>query len=476
MLLADAKPVHARWSEVNREFLEFVERNPACLDRASFASIYADASMQYFPIQPWPLFVGGEQRREMEAVALGMDRLVKDVLERFLENDPKKLVQFYGTKGTMDGSASLALDLSEDMLALILEEPNGVRSAPSRADYIETRDGLQCIEYNAGACLGGMQTDTIAELYLEAAPTARFLREHGRRARESGLLRAFFRHLVEDTADLGVWRGGDFNVAVAVRPHAAGRVAMHSAEAYTRELRRVLEEHGPAPGGRVLLCALDELIQERGGAVSLQGHPIHAVVEQDNGEGDVRSVFRAFKMGGVNLFSGPISHILRDKRNLVLLSEHAGSDDLTAAERALVERHLPWTRQVLPGRTTFRGRPFRVPEDLVERREGFVLKKASSVGGSFVEIGRLRTDGEWREAIRRALWEEDWVVQEYMETVPYFFQSGETGASRHELVWGLFAFGDHFGGAWLRMQAEGGHGVVNARRGAETGALLEIVE
>ncbi|HYH79789.1 MAG TPA: hypothetical protein VEX86_08325 [Longimicrobium sp.] len=476
MLLADAKPVHARWSEVNREFLEFVERNPACLDRASFASIYADPSMQYFPIQPWPLFVGAEQRREMEAVALGMDRLVKDVLERFLENDPKRLVEFYGTKGTMDGAPSLVLELSEDMLALILEEPNGVRSAPSRADYIETRDGLQCIEYNAGACLGGMQNDAIAELYLEAAPTARFLREGGRRARGSGLLRAFFRHLVEDTADLGVWRGGDFNVAVAVRPHAPGRIAMHSAEIYTRELCRVLDERAGAPRGRVLLCALDELVQERGGAVSLGGHPVHAVVEQDNGEGDIRPVFRAFKMGGVNLFSGPISHVLRDKRNLVLLSEHAGSDEFTAAERSLIERHLPWTRRLLPGRTTRRGRAVRLPEALLEGREAFVLKKASSVGGTFVEIGRLRSDAEWKEAIRRALWEEDWVVQEYLETVPYVFQSGETGAARHELVWGLFAFGDHFGGAWLRMQAQGGHGVVNARRGAETGALLEVVE
>lgn len=473
--LADAKPVHARWSEVNREYLEFVERNPSCLERASYASIYAEASLRSLTIQPWPLFVGAGQRREMAAIALGMDRLVKDAVERFLENDPEEVVAFYHTRGTMDGRPSLGYNLSEELIALLLEEPNGIRSAPSRGDYIETREGLNLIEYNVGF-LGGLHAGVVGELSLESEPTARFLRERGRRARAQGVIRTLFRHVVEDTVRLGVWDGGDFNLAMAVRPHDPGWVARHSAEAYTRELRRVLDESGPAPGGRVLLCALDEIVQERGG-LTLQGHPVHAVIEQHNGAGDVRPVFRAFKMGLVNLFSGPIGRLLSDKRNLVLLSEHADSDEWTAAERNLIERHLPWTRRVLPARTTWRGRGIRLPDDLAEHRESLVLKKASSVGGDFVVVGRFHTDDEWGQAISRALWEEDWVVQEYLETLPYWFQSGEAGAAPYELVWGLFAFGDHFGGAFLRMDAAGRHGgVVNTRRGSEVGAVLEIAE
>ena len=250
---------------------------------------------------------------------------------------------------------------------------------------------------------------------------------------------------------------------------------MHSAEAYTRHLREALEACGVAAEGRVLLCAYDELVPERG-ALALEGHRVHAIVEQHDGSGDVRAAFRAFKTGQVNLFSGPIAWLLNDKRNLALLSEHAGSGDFTAAERELIERHLPWTRRVAPGRTTFRRRPFRVPDDLVEHREEMVLKKASSVGGAFVVVGRYRTPAQWAQAVGRAVWEEDWVVQAYQESVPYCFQSGAE-AVRHEMVWGLFTFGDRFGGAFLRMAPAGrADGRVNGAQGAEVGVVLEVEE
>ena len=110
------------------------------------------------------------------------------------------------------------------------------------------------------------------------------------------------------------------------------------------------------------------------------------------------------------------------------------------------------------------------------RRE-LVLKKASSVSGKWVVVGRYRDDGEWREVVKRALWEEDWVVQEYVEPSPYCFQSGQAGAASHEMVWGLFVFGSHFGGAYLRLTPAGRTlGVVNGGQGAEVDAVLEIVE
>lgn len=473
LTLADVKPVHARWSEVNREFLDFVEQNPTYLDRSSFASIYEERSLRKLSIQPWPLFVGGEQRLEVEGIALGMDRLVKGALERLLANDPAEVVEFYRTNGTMDGSPSFAFNLSEELVGILQDEPNGLWGAPSRADYVETREGLKCIEFNAGGFLGGLQTDAIAELYLRSAPTARFLREHDRRARAPGTVRALFRHILEDTARTGIWDGGDFNVAMVVHPNDPDQAALHSAELYNRELQCVLDETGAAPGGEVFVCALDDFRQE-GESITIDGRPVHAVVEQHNGKGDMRPLFRYFKMGFVNLFSGPIGGILGDKRNLALISEHASSDDFTAAERDLIEKHLPWTRRVKPGRTMFRGRPISLPDDLLERREELVLKKASSIGGRFVHVGKFHTGAEWRDFVTRARWEEDWVVQEYLETVPYWFQNGPAGATRHDMVWGLFAFGDHFGGAFLRMQAMGGGGVVNTYQGAEVGVLLEV--
>jgi hypothetical protein len=474
--LTEAMPVHARWSDVNREFLEFVERNPEYLDRATFATLGEDPTYRKFTLQPWPLFIGPEQVREMEEVVVGIDRLVKSTLTRFLRSGPARIMEYYRSEALdeMDESEFIALEFSEELLALLLQEPTGIQGAISRGDYIETADGLKCIEFNCGSFLGGLSAHGVGERYRASPAVRRFLAERGHATREPRTLRALFRHLLEDTARMGAWKEGEFNVAMLVRPHDEAQVALHDPELYQRQLDAALAEDGRSPGGHVLLCAAEDFA-DTDGVLTLFGHPVHAVVEQHDGRGDMRMVFWFFKQGRVNLYSGPVSALLLDKRNLAMISENAESDEYTEAERELIAKHVPWTRRLLPAETTFRGRPLRIPEDVLERRGEFVLKKATSLGGTQVHVGRFRTDDEWRDVVARALRQNDWVVQEYLETVRYCLQSGDSGVAPFDLVWGLFAFGDHFGGALMRMQPQGGgKGVVNTRQGAEVGALLEL--
>lgn len=476
---AEAIPTHDRWSEVNREFREFAERNPEFLRRESFAAVCDDPALRKLHLQPWPLFAGSDRVRELEALTLGVDRLVKSVFERFLDNDPERIAAYYRADDAglgMDESGPLALEMSEEMVMLLMEEPSGIAGAPSRGDYVETERGLACIEFNCGSGLGGLPNNAIAERHLEGPAVRRFLGERGLRARGPDTMAALFRHSLDDTARIGAWKGGEFNVAILVRPHDDDQVALTDPVLCDRELRRVLEERG-VPGGRVFLCGPEDLA-EAGGGLRVDGHPVHVVVEQHNGSADLRAVFRHFKRGHLNLFSGPITTLLGDKRNLALVSENAESAEFTAAERDLIARHVPWTRRVLPGRTTFRGRAVRLPDDLAELRDDLVLKKATSLGGRHVYIGRFCPDDEWRALVARALREEDWVVQEYLDPVPYAFLHGEAGVARYDTIWGLFAFGDHFGGAFLRVQLRAGEsaGVVNTAQGAEVGILLEVCD
>src|SRR5215207_6333493 len=93
--LAEAKPVHARWAEANGDYLEFAARHPEVRARASFASMYEEQWLRKLSLQPWPLFVDGARRRELEAAARGVDRLLKDTLARFFLNDPADIAAFY---------------------------------------------------------------------------------------------------------------------------------------------------------------------------------------------------------------------------------------------------------------------------------------------------------------------------------------------------------------------------------------------
>jgi hypothetical protein len=477
--LDEAKPVHARWSEVNRQFLDFVAANPECMDRGSYTVISRAPGLQtYSSVQPWPLFFEPPRLRELAEMAVGIDGLIKAAVGRFLQNDARTLTEYYHTGPSMDGSPARSGVVTEQSVSMVVAKPSGVAGAFSRGDYLETREGLKLMEFNSSGFLGGLATpDYLCERYLESAPTARFLRQVNRRARPMGIRRAMLRHVVEDTARLGAWTEGDFNVALLIYPNLPAIIARFDAEEHTRELHAVLVEAGHAPRGRVMLCSLDELSAGSEG-VTLGGEPVHAVIEQQGGGGGgFTPVFQAFKARRVNLFSGPIKRILADKRNLALVSDHADSADFTAAERALIERHLAWTRRVLPSRTTFRGRPLRIPDDLPAGRDDFVLKKGWSNRGDGVVVGRVRTPDEWEQAIARAVRDGDWVVQERLEPVPYCFHNAGAGAVPHEVVWGLFVFGEHFGGVHLTMLPAGhGSGVVNPNQGAELGAGLALVD
>lgn len=460
MELSEAeKDSPAAWSAANRDFLNYAEHNADCRTRASFETIFRDNPLKVMSPQPWPLFLEPEKGQELARISLGFDRLVKSVPERFFGNDPARLASFYGSA-------------SRELVELVLSEPNGIDGALSRGDFLDSTEGLQCLEINSGGFVGGWQLQALEGLYLDCPVIARFLAEHGLRASHRNTIRLMFRHIIRETLRMGVWEGGPLHLAMLIHPHHPIQVAIHSSERYNREYQAALSELRPGLDGEVFLCGYAELADE-GEGLSFQGRRVHAILEQHNGQFDARG-FKHFKSGTVNFYSGPITQLLSDKRNLALLSENATSSDFSAAERDLLERHLPWTRLVLDSVTTWRDRRTRLPELLAASREHFVLKKATSLGGQDVHLGKSVSPERWEELLRHALADPGWIVQELVESRPYFFLSPEGQVVRHDVIWGLFTFGNTYGGTFLRLQPSDRGGIVNTAGGAEVGLLLEV--
>ena len=396
---------------------------------------------------------------ELRRIALGFDRLLKSVPERFFGNDPDRLSTFYSF-------------VDRDVMDLLIAKPNGVAGALSRADFIHGSDGLQCLEFNAGSVIGGWQLQALEQLYLDCPVIARFLDEEGLRASHYNTILEMFRHVIRETCRMGLASGGVLNLALTIYPQRPDWVATHPAALYNREYRAALALERPDLAGEVFLCGYADLTEQREG-LTYRGQQVHAIVEQQEGAYDPRG-FRCFKAGKVNLYSGPITLMLSDKRNLALLSEHAASQDFTDEERDLLARHLPWTRLIQDIETIYRGKPFSLPALLTGNRERFVMKKASSLGGRDVCIGKLTAPERWEKFLRQALNELDWVAQEYVESLPYLFLTPKGDVLRHDLVWGLFTFGASFGGVFLRLQPHAHGGIVNIAGGAEAGLLLEV--
>lgn len=105
-----------------------------------------------------------------------------------------------------------------------------------------------------------------------------------------------------------------------------------------------------------------------------------------------------------------------DKGLMALWSDPELRRQFSRQERAFVERHVAWTRPLAPAEVEWRGRSIRLPEDILENREQFVIKPASEGRGYGVVIGKYATDAEWRAACAPDP-ATPCVVQEFIEPV-----------------------------------------------------------
>jgi hypothetical protein len=344
----------------------------------------------------------------------------------------------------------------------MLDEPNGIRGALGRGDFLDTPSGLKCLELNMVSHLGGWQAPVWAEDYLRVPVLARFLESRGGRASCRNTISLLLSHLLREARELpGV--DGEVNLAF-IAPEDLGAMAGELEPYLAAELRAVQLREGLAGRGTVMLRRYGDLA-ERGGALWAGDRRVHAVVEAHDGA-TAAHAYRCFKAGSLNLYNAAARAVLTDKRNLALLSEHAAGGRFTAGERALIERHVPWTRRLGP----------ELSDLALTRRAGMVIKRATGGQGQGVHVGAFTSEEGWRGLVAQALAEGDWVIQEKVESLPFLHQHGERGSAPHEVVWGLFVFGDRYAGGFLSLRPRGESGVINVHQGASEGILFEVEE
>jgi uncharacterized circularly permuted ATP-grasp superfamily protein len=168
---------------------------------------------------------------------------------------------------------------------------------------------------------------------------------------------------------------------------------------------------------------------------------------------------------------------MSNKLNLALLSENKDSDIFTSEERKAINKYIPWTRKVVPGDTTYGTKKVKLEDFMLSRREQLVLKPSEGLGGQGVYVGRYTLPHQWKQLVEKAITEHKWVVQEYIQSQPYLYQTSENGCAEHHAVWGLFIFDSHYAGGFVRILPEKNtQGVINSSQGAEESILLEVEE
>lgn len=451
---------HRGLSPQDLAFREAALRSPELLRRETFRKLADDKGFIAGTLQPWLTFLGPEKLAELKTVSVGLARLLRQVPERVLGNDPVKVHDYYGIE-------------NPETLALFLSRPHGMDTSIGRGDLIETAEGFRCVEFNFTPNLGGWETASIAGLHLGIPATARYLAEHGIPARYTSTGRQLFVHLIRTALAQGTCPDGELNVALVLPAQIPLDREAPAAVRMREDFAEACQETAGQLSGEILPCHFADLTAVRN-YLFLGKSRIHAVVEFCD-EPTSPTVFRSFKAEKLTLLNGPLRAILSSKLNLALLSEAEAAGGIYGPEdSAFIRRHVPWTRRVTRGTTPFCGETVAFPDLLAAHREELVLKEARSTGGRDVAIGIYTPPARWEELSREALESGGWVVQERLESLPYLYQAGDEGAVPHDMIWGPFVFGDEYAGVILRMQPKAVHGAVNSALGATSGIVIEV--
>ena len=456
---AEVADHHRDLSEADWRFREGALARPELLRRESFPGVGEPLPLlRALPCHDWPTFVRRERMEELGRITRDLVRLVKAVPERIFDNDPRRLAEYYGR-------------FHPSILEILLAEPNGIGPGLSRTDFLWTAEDFKCLEVNLSANCGGWDTLVLRDRYLAVPAIAEWVEAQGLTLHFRDPLAILFEHVLDTVAELD----GEVDVAFVVPPGTSLDDWSDATAFLADGYRRVQERRGT--GGRSVVCTLDRL-EVRRATVGLDGRRVHAVVGlyRDLPRPDL---YRAFKAGRVALFNGPLEPILTDKRNLALLSEHAGSDRFDAAERQVIERHVPWSRVVREGVTTYQGDEIDLVPFLAAERRRFVLKPALGQGGQGVVLGSYVGGDEWRAVLDEALSSGEWLAQETLVSRAYLERWGaddeHPGACLQERVWGPFLCGDRFAGALLRQQPLTTGKPINASLGLATlSTALEV--
>jgi hypothetical protein len=400
-----------------------------------------------------PVFLDAGQRASLESDLGAMHELLVSL--------PARL--FAGSLAAMGRAVGMSPVQIEGVLRNAVECP--VRLA--RADIYQEEDGFRLLEFNTGTALGGSENAELNRALLQDPDFSEFVESEGLEFTDT--LRGIVNTMI--SACPGLDLAGRPTVALTDWP-----ASFTDMERRLSFFARLLEPMG----FDAIACHIGQ-IEERAGALFVHGRRIDIVYrfflieDLDGADGMpacVQRVLAAAERGTVRLFAPLESDLYGSKGALALLSDERHRSAFTVDELSLIDRFLPWTRELRPGRVHAGGYQVDLIDHVCARREELILKPTIMYGGTGVIPGWKTDQAEWERQVRGALGG-PYVVQRRVRPVAERFGQPATGSAELcYLNWGVFLVSSGYGGAIVRGSAEPDVGVVSMSNGALTGCCF----
>jgi hypothetical protein len=356
-----------------------------------------------------------------------------------------------------------ALGYSPRQSALMRRLGGGRPALFGRSDLYHDGTSLKLLEFNVGSQLGGIDQSQIPPALLGVDVFAEFAREH----------RLDYLSTGEKIAR---------SLYAAAEPVTGGAppvVALLEADGAMAPLMKLLLSFQELLGGFGLDVRLAEVSQVRnqGGKLYLDNTPIDIVLRyfsvnqicrDPDGEAAVEPIFQAHEAGGTVLMTTLESFLFANKGCLALLSDPQWRDAYTPAERALIDRVVPWTRGLTAGPTDVDGRGVDLIEYCRDQRDRLILKPRNDFGGNGIVVGWERTDAEWKEALTTCA-TGDYIVQERVVQRREPVVDPDSGELQDWVcAWSTFVTPEGFSGSHIRALPADQTGIIGRGANAAT--------
>ncbi|HKR00386.1 MAG TPA: hypothetical protein VJT09_06920 [Pyrinomonadaceae bacterium] len=129
----------------------------------------------------------------------------------------------------------------------------------------------------------------------------------------------------------------------------------------------------------------------------------------------------AYRAGAICMVNSFRSKLVHKKALFAVLTDERHARLFTDEERAAIGAHVPWTRRVRAGETSYNGEQIDLLDFITKTRDRLVLKPNDDYGGHGIYIGWSGDEIAWEEGLRAALADGDYLIQERVPTAREVF-------------------------------------------------------
>jgi uncharacterized circularly permuted ATP-grasp superfamily protein len=317
------------------------------------------------------------------------------------------------------------LGLTEIERELVAIDPKYQQVSPTaRLDSFLTADSYSYVELNGESPAGIAYADSARDIFMELPVMKKFREKYEVRTMEG---RAKLLEVLLNCYEEFLGHKPEKNPVIAI---------VDLKDLPTQKEFELFRDYFEAEGYTALICSPDELefdngkLWSKGVAIDIVYRRL-LVNEYLPIIGEYPALFEAYKAGAICMANSFRAKIVHKKAIFAVLTNENYAELFDEAELVAIKNHIPWTRKFREEKTFYYDQEIDLVEFTKNNQSKLVLKPNDDYGGHGIYIGWVSTVEEWNDAIKLALENGDYLIQERVKTAREHFPMLDSSGNWH---------------------------------------------